>query len=121
MTRVFKDCVFCQIIIDKRYEECRDGLHGRAVIFTPLNPVVKGHKLVVPVSHAESVMDDEFGAADAMYVAADYIHRHYMQANIITSVGPAATQTVFHTHLHIVPRHKDDGLLLPWTNQVKEH
>jgi diadenosine tetraphosphate (Ap4A) HIT family hydrolase len=40
-----------------------------------------------------------------------------LQANIITSIGPAASQTVMHTHLHIVPRTEGDGLHLPWTGQ----
>jgi histidine triad (HIT) family protein len=37
--------------------------------------------------------------------------------NIISSKGPAATQTVFHLHLHLVPRTAGDCLALPWTNQ----
>ena len=39
--------------------------------------------------------------------------------NLITSVGAAATQTVKHLHIHIVPRHEGDGLHLPWTEQKK--
>lgn len=35
--------------------------------------------------------------------------------NQITSAGPAATQTVFHLHVHLVVRREDDGLSLPWT------
>jgi histidine triad (HIT) family protein len=38
-------------------------------------------------------------------------------ANIITSIGRVATQSVFHLHVHIVPRHEGDGLCLPWTGQ----
>jgi histidine triad (HIT) family protein len=38
-------------------------------------------------------------------------------ANLITSVGSAATQTVFHLHVHVVPRRAGDGLALPWTSQ----
>ena len=40
-------------------------------------------------------------------------------ANLITSIGAAATQTVFHLHVHVVPRHEGDGLLLPWSNQER--
>lgn len=40
-------------------------------------------------------------------------------ANLITSIGPAATQPVFHLHWHIVPRHHSDGRWLPWTIQEK--
>lgn len=38
-------------------------------------------------------------------------------ANLITSRGGAATQTVFHLHVHVVPREAGDGLALPWTPQ----
>lgn len=37
---------------------------------------------------------------------------------VITSIGADATQTVFHTHIHVVPRRPGDGLTLPWTGQV---
>lgn len=40
-------------------------------------------------------------------------------ANIITSRGSAATQTVYHLHLHVVPRREGDGLGLPWTDRQR--
>jgi len=42
-----------------------------------------------------------------------------LQANIITSIGSAATQTVMHAHIHIVPRAEGDGLKLPWADQFR--
>jgi histidine triad (HIT) family protein len=39
------------------------------------------------------------------------------QYNFITSAGKAATQSVMHLHIHIVPRQEGDGLLLPWSGQ----
>ncbi len=45
----------------------------------------------------------------------------YWSCNIITSLGREATQTVNHLHIHVVPRERNDGLRLPWTDQkVKE-
>ncbi|OHT47970.1 hypothetical protein BKG71_25700 [Mycobacteroides chelonae] len=59
-------------------------------------------------------------AADLADAAAVYLQRRGdIQANVITSIGPDATQTVFHTHIHVVPRRENDGLHLPWTGQVK--
>ena len=88
------------------------------MVFEPLNPVVPGHLLVVPIQHASKAsVDVNFGRASQ--VAAEIVGEWDLQANIITNVGAAAGQTVFHTHLHIVPRQPGDGLLLPWSNQKK--
>lgn len=85
-------------------------------VFEPLNPVVPGHLLVVPDTHVEHAKADPNIAAGAMDIAA-LVAARYRSSNIITSIGPEATQTVKHLHLHVVPRHKDDGLTLPWTGQ----
>jgi histidine triad (HIT) family protein len=51
--------------------------------------------------------------------AAEYCkHSGIYDYNIITSMGEYATQTVFHLHVHIVPRRLNDGLHLPWTELV---
>lgn len=53
-----------------------------------------------------------------MTAAVDYANKkNYPDCNFITSSGLDATQTVFHYHMHIVPRHEGDGLRLPWTDQ----
>lgn len=110
------DCVFCDII---------NGLSpakglvkmGSCVSFLPLNPVTPGHRLFVPTIHAENV-GEAWAAGDAVgaFVAAcNWGLMKDEQFNIITSAGPLASQTVFHTHIHYVPRREDDGLKLPWT------
>ncbi|AEJ92239.1 histidine triad nucleotide binding protein [Mycobacterium phage Optimus] len=90
---------------------------GTGAIVVPLNPVVDGHVLVIHRAHSADAAADPMIAADLMCAAALWIHYRDIQANIITSIGPAATQTVFHTHVHIVPRAEGDGLPLPWTPQ----
>jgi histidine triad (HIT) family protein len=105
------DCIFCQIArFDTEGQVIRDW--GRVVVFEPLSPVTPGHLLVVPkmhVAHAgvnPAVTAETFGVAAREATGPGF--------NLITSAGPEATQTVFHLHVHIVPRRKDDGLLLPW-------
>lgn len=85
-------------------------------VFEPLAPVAPGHLLVVPFEHAESAAHEPFLAGDAAAVAAMKA-MHLPAANIITSIGAAATQTVKHLHVHVVPRAPGDGLPLPWTPQ----
>ena len=112
------DCVFCPDNWDNLNITERDG--EAIAILVPLDPVTSGHRLVISKVHTANAADldaDPTVAGELMDAAARYLHRNKLQANIITSIGPAATQTVMHTHLHIVPRHTDDGLPLPWTPQ----
>lgn len=108
-------CIFCDKIAEGDFDFTTNG----CVVFEPLNPVTPGHLLVVPIEHATNVSVDP-NAGRAMEVAASIVERRCLQANIITSVGPLATQSVTHTHLHVVPRRKGDGLLLPWSGQEKD-
>lgn len=91
------------------------GIYG---VFEPLNPVTRGHVLVVPERHVESASADPSLAAGCMEIAATIAARH-RSANIITSIGTSATQSVPHLHLHVVPRTPNDGLHLPWTGQKR--
>lgn len=91
-----------------------------AVAFYPLNPVTEGHLLVIPREHVVNFMHKPqvtgLTAAFAAKLAADWMGGG--DANLITSAGGYATQTVRHLHFHIVPRRRGDGLTLPWTGQV---
>ncbi|MGW5336201.1 HIT family protein [Streptomyces bauhiniae] len=75
-----------------------------------------GHVLVIPRQHVEDAGTDPKVSARTMECAAELTAEH-PAANVITSKGKAATQTVYHLHVHVVPREAEDGLLLPWTPQ----
>ena len=111
-------CVFCNILENASYDRLV-AIH-RCVMLTPLNPVVPGHVMFIPLRHAANASEDSVAASLAFRAASDYIFERDLQANIITSIGPDATQTVFHTHIHVVPRFHNDGLTLPWTGQHKD-
>lgn len=102
-------CPFCDRLTAGTYDA---SPAYNAAWFEPLNPVTPGHLLFVPDWHTEHptpiAMEEAAGAAEeyARHVGGDY--------NLITSSGPAATQTVPHLHVHYVPRRPGDGLLLPW-------
>jgi histidine triad (HIT) family protein len=85
------------------------------VSFEPLGPVVPGHLLVVPKRHVTDARVDPAVTADTYRVAA-LLAREAGECNLITSVGAAATQSVFHLHVHVVPRRPSDGLRLPWVD-----
>lgn len=106
-------CVFCKRVVSGRYDEGdRD-----AVIFAPNRPVTPGHMLIVPRLHVTDAAHDPDTTAATMRLAAVYAVQSGVDFNLITSRGTLATQTVFHLHIHFVPRCENDGLTLPWTWQ----
>lgn len=110
-------CPFCTRIAAGDY----DTEDAYAVMFEPLNPVTRGHRLIVPKLHVCHAAEDPLVTAMTMRLAADLAARERLvPCNLITSVGRAATQTIPHLHIHIVPRRSGDGLHLPWTGQMRE-
>lgn len=75
-----------------------------------------GHVLLIPRVHVADAATDPLVTGITMARAAELANRlDYADFNIITSRGAAATQTVFHLHVHLIPRVEGDGLALPWT------
>ena len=105
-------CVFCEIVAGRApstvVREWDDAL-----ALVPLGPVVDGHTLVIPKRHVADFGEDPEVSAATMRRAAE-LAAGDRPMNVITSRGRAATQSVFHLHLHLVPRAKNDGLALPW-------
>ena len=90
--------------------------YAEAFVIEPLRPIVPGHVLVVARGHLQDAISNPRVFGDVARVAARYAGTSsYGACNLIASVGAAATQTVGHLHLHIVPRVEGDGLALPWT------
>lgn len=110
------DCIFCEIIETEVAEDFKYAGAG-VVSFVPLNPVTPGHRLFVPKRHAYDGSLGPSDAASAFEDACDWAAELRQDFNLITSGGLYATQTIFHTHIHYVPRRYNDGLLLPWSNQ----
>ncbi|MFF3928305.1 HIT family protein [Streptomyces hirsutus] len=105
-------CVFCEIVAGRApatiVREWPDAL-----ALVPLGPVVDGHTLVIPRQHVADFGEDPDVSATTMRRAAE-LAAGEQPMNLITSRGREATQSVFHLHLHLVPRAADDGLALPW-------
>ena len=89
---------------------------GSCVYFEPLNPVTKGHLLVVPIKHCDDFSKNWEIASTAIVSASIIAKKIGGDFNLITSKGKNATQTIKHLHIHLVPRRKNDGLKLPWVN-----
>lgn len=108
--RVTLDCPFCQIVAGTAPATIvREWDDAMAIV--PLKPVTEGHTLVIPYAHVRDLTHVPSVTGAVMARAAEIA---IPPCNIITSAGREATQSVFHLHLHIVPRREDDGLALPW-------
>lgn len=114
------DCIFCAIVAGDLPATIVAETDS-ALAFMDINPATRGHALVIPKGHAKDLL--EISDADLQHCAvlAREIATRGVEAlgadgvNILNSCGRAAWQTVFHFHIHVVPRYLGkDGLELPW-------
>jgi histidine triad (HIT) family protein len=111
-------CVFCEIVDGKapaNYVEIGE----RHVAITPHRPHVPGHVLFIPRAHVPDATTAPGVTGYTVAAASAYVRGLRSPANIITSVGAEATQTVFHLHVHVLPRGANDGLRKSWPWRVK--
>jgi histidine triad (HIT) family protein len=113
------DCVFCRIVAGESPATVVDE-DERTLAFMDINPGTRGHALVIPKVHAEDLYAVDPVDLAACAVAAQRLARRARDGlgaagvNLLNACRPAAWQTVFHFHVHVVPRYADDGLVLPW-------
>jgi diadenosine tetraphosphate (Ap4A) HIT family hydrolase len=106
-----KPCVFCEIIAGTRQQEGIVYRDEQVIAFLSIGPRNPGHVLVVPLAHAAGFLDVPAGTMHAMTDAAQKIAAAIKRTDlkmegftIQLNTGPAAGQSVFHAHLHIIPR-----------------
>ena len=117
------DCLFCGIVSGD-VASARVDEDERTVAFMDINPASEGHLLVVPRAHSRDLLDIDPDDLAACAVAAQRVAARAVErlgadgVNLLNCCGEAAWQTVFHFHLHVVPRYVDDpardALSLPW-------
>ncbi len=114
------DCVFCKIVAGEVPSQ-RIAEDERTVSFMDINPATRGHALVIPKAHTANLLEIEPKDLTAVALAAQQLAQRAPErlaadgVNLINSCGSAAWQTVFHFHVHVIPRYADDPLKLPWT------
>lgn len=112
-------CIFCKLASGEFpsatvYE---DDLF-RAIL--DISPAAKGHTLLLPKTHAVNLFGlDELEVSKALLVAkklAAAIQKTLQcdGINILQNNGTAAGQSVFHFHIHLIPRYEEDGVTIPW-------
>ena len=113
-----ENCLFCGIVAGDVPAQVVDS-DERTVAFMDISPATRGHALVVPRQHAADVMDVSEEDLAATFGAARRLARRMDEVlepdgfNVLNSCRPAAWQTIFHFHVHVIPRYRDDPLQLP--------
>ena len=113
------DCLFCRIASGE-LPSTRVDEDERTVAFMDINPATRGHVLVVPREHSTDLTEiaqDDLAAVAAMAKRIALRQKERLGAdgiNLLNSCGKVAWQTVFHFHVHVIPRYATDPLRLPW-------
>jgi histidine triad (HIT) family protein len=113
------DCVFCRIIAGQ-IPSTRVHEDEHTVAFMDIGQVNPGHVLVAVKPHAENILALDDALAGAVFRATAKVARAVQTAfspqgiSIYQANGAAAGQTVFHLHIHVIPRWDADGMELTW-------
>ena len=112
-------CIFCRLVAGeipsaKVYED------ALTLAFMDLGQVNPGHVLVATKRHAATLLDITAEEAAAVMQTAQRVARAVQATfdppglTLLQANGREGDQTVFHFHMHVVPRHQDDGIALSW-------
>ena len=113
------DCIFCKIVAGELPATIVDE-DERTIAFMDIAPATRGHALVIPREHSRDLLEVGVQDLQATILGAQRLasraHERLGAAgvNLLNSCGAAAWQTVFHFHIHVIPRYEDDPLRLPW-------
>ncbi len=118
------DCVFCKIVAgdlpsSKLWED------EKTLAFLDINPLARGHTLVIPKVHVETIFEASPEQLRALVAVMPRLARAVKQAvgaeglNVLQCNGRASGQEIPHLHFHLIPRNRNDGLGFIW--QMKKY
>lgn len=109
------DCIFCKIA-NGEIDSAKVFEDDNVLAFLDVSPLTKGHCLVIPKAHFENIFNADENVLKNIISAAKNISNQIKTnlgakgVNLVNASGEKAEQSVFHFHLHIVPRYENDGL-----------
>lgn len=115
------DCIFCKIAAGEIPSACiyeDDDFKA----FLDISPAVKGHVIIIPKKHADNLFDLSEEEASKIFVIASNIGKAIKEElncdglNVLQNNGEIAGQTVFHFHMHLIPRFKNDNVKITWNS-----
>ena len=120
-----KDCIFCKIAngeipASTVYED------DMFRVILDMSPATKGHALILPKKHMADIFEMDSETAEKVFVLTAKVAKGMKAAlncdglNIVQNNGEVAGQTVFHFHMHIIPRYEGDGQNINWVSGTSE-
>lgn len=123
-----KDCIFCKIAQKEipSYKIYEDDV---VYAFLDLSQVTPGHTLVIPKTHCQDIFEYDATLAGEVFARIPKIARALQAAfpemkglNILNNNRELAGQTVFHSHIHLLPRYaQNDGLTIEFTDHSSQY
>lgn len=113
-----EDCIFCSIVAGEVGAEVVDE-DPRTLAFMDQSPWTRGHALLVPRRHSRNLYEVAEDDLSAVALAARRLALQMKErlrcdgVNLLNACEPAAWQTVWHFHLHVIPRYRGDALTVP--------
>lgn len=114
-----ENCIFCKILKgDIPSTTVYEDESFRAIL--DVSPAARGHVIILPKNHAANIFELSEEDASRIFVVAKKIATAIKKAyncdgvNILQNNGEAAGQTVFHLHVHVIPRFQDDTINIKW-------
>lgn len=119
------DCIFCKIAAGEiptntLYED------DKVKVIFDISPATLGHALVIPKEHAANVFEIQDDLLAHAHIVAKKIAAALKEAtgckgvNILQNNGEVAGQSVFHLHIHVIPRYDDDDAHIKWTPGMQD-
>jgi histidine triad (HIT) family protein len=112
------DCIFCKILEGEMPASVPDE-DEHTIAFMDINPWTRGHAVVVPRNHSKNLYEIPDEDLERTMLAAKRLARRMKErlgcagVNLLNSCERAAWQTIWHFHVHVIPRYEDDPLELP--------
>ena len=117
--KVVDDCIFCKIIAGEiPSKTVYEDDNFKAIL--DISPASKGHVIILPKNHADNIFEISDEDASGIMIVAKKIAAKLKKVfacdgiNILQNNGEVAGQTVFHLHVHVIPRYENDNIKIKW-------
>ncbi len=114
-----QDCLFCKLVYGE-FESATIFENSEFRVVLDKFPATRGHVLIIPKEHVENIFEMDSELAGRLFALAAHMAKVMRRAlpleglNILQNNGAIAGQTVFHFHLHLIPRYADDTVKIHW-------
>lgn len=114
-----ENCIFCKIT---NGEIPSASIYEDEIVkvILDISPASRGHAIIIPKTHVENIFDLDEGQASKIFIVATKIAKVMKEVlnieglNILQNNGEIAGQTVFHFHMHLIPRYRNDKIIMKW-------